>query len=462
MPTTDTTDIRQWTLAAHTEPNVRIGVVLEEDGQKTIELSLPTGGFNISHDGASLGGLTGPCKAKIVQDADGVTLESNGQTYGPTKRLRVEPGGAVPLEAGSGIKVHNVVAGRGFHWQKYVDQTLAGALEFVPKSNGTVMVNELPLEHYLAGVITAEMSGGCPVEFLKAQCIVARSWLLAMTEAKHSDDPFDRCNDDCCQRYQGTDDMSPAAIEAAQGSRGLVLLDPKGKVLDANYAKSCGGVSELAEHVWGEPKPGISAVVDAPQDDPVQQFYPVTENNLDEFLDGDWLKQTRAYCSTHAVPVASIRKYLGRVDEVDDYFRWTVSYTRAELEAVLRDKLPLAAGLEKLTEIKVLARGVSGRVSRLSLRWLDGQGQEKTCELDSEYRIREALHRGFLYSSAFALRVEQSDAGDIDRVTLRGAGWGHGAGLCQIGALGMGLAGHDAKTICLHYYPDATLEQAYD
>jgi SpoIID/LytB domain protein len=457
---TETIDIRRWTRSARTEPTVRIGVVLEEDQQGVIDLVLPSDAYTLKAEGA-VGETLSATAIHITREGDTLSATWPGGSLGPVTQLRIEPVKPAPPTSGSGIKLKNITAGRGFHWQKKVDQTLAGALAFIAAPDGIVVVNELPLEDYLVGVITAEMSGACPVEFLKAQCVVARSWLLAMTEPKHNDQPFDRCNDDCCQRYQGTGDTSDAAIAAVTGTRGLVLIDPKGKVLDANYAKSCGGVSELAEHVWGRAKPGIDAVVDAPKGDPVHAFMPVTEANLDEFLDGEWLGKTKAFCSTHIVPVETISKYLGRVDEVDDYFRWTVNYTRAELEALLRDKLPEAAGLAKLREVRVTKRGVSGRASHLELKWLDKSGDEKTHTLDSEYRIRQVMHRGFLYSSAFAARIKRDKDGVIEMVTLRGAGWGHGAGLCQIGALGMGLTGHDVDTICRHYYPNADLETAY-
>ena len=460
MTETETIDIRRWTRSARAEPTVRIGVVLEADQQATVDLLLPNGACTLQGEGAS-GETLSAVAINIKHEDNGLSATWPGGSLGPAQQLRIDPVKPAPPTAGSGIKLKNVTAGRGFHWQKKVDQTLAGALELIAAPGGIVVVNQVPLEDYLVGVITAEMSGACPVEFLKAQCVVARSWLLAMTEPKHNNDPFDRCNDDCCQRYQGTGDTSDAAIAAVTGTRGLVLIDPKGKVLDANYAKSCGGVSELAEHVWGRAKPGIDAVVDAPKGDPVQAFMPVTEANLDAYLDGDWLSKTKTFCSTHVVPVDTISKYLGRVDEVDDYFRWTVNYIRPELEKLLRDKLPEAAGLSELSDLRVIKRGVSGRASHVELKWLDQSGGEKTHTLDSEYRIRQVMHRGFLYSSAFAARIIRDKNGVIETLTLRGAGWGHGAGLCQIGALGMGLTGHDVDTICRHYYPNADLETAY-
>jgi SpoIID/LytB domain protein len=456
-----TTSIRQWTSDAQAEPVVRIGVVLEEDQFDTADLLLPADAYALTCEtGNIIEDLSG-IAVRVDRVGDTVAVKWAGKTVGGLKRLRLEPAKPTPMKSGAGVTLKNMVAGRGFHWQKRVDQTLAGVLEFSAAQGGLVVVNELPLEDYLVGVITAEMSGACPVEFLKAQCVVARSWLLAMTEHKHEDEPFDRCNDDCCQRYQGTGDTSDAAIAAVSGTRGLVLMDPTGKVLDANYAKSCGGLSELPEHVWGDPKPGIDAVVDAPAGDPVHAFMPVTEANLDAYLDGEWLANTRAFCGTHVVPVDTIRKYLGRVDEVDDYFRWTVTYTRTELEALLRDKLPEAADLAKLRDLRVTARGVSGRANQLELKWIDRSGKEIRHTVTREYRIRQVMHRGFLYSSAFAVRIKRDAEGAIETVTLRGAGWGHGVGLCQIGALGMGLTGRDVETICLHYYPSADLTNVY-
>ena len=454
-------DIHYWTPASRAEPSVRIGVILECDQTQAIQAVLQSGACAVSGEGVAATNLPTNTELTIERTDEGLLLKHGDDTIGPATKLRIDPLDKVDPAPGAGILVRDIVAGRGFHWQKNADQTLQGSLEFVNTPGGIVMVNDIQLEDYLVGVITAEMGSACPVEFLKAQCVVARSWLLAMTEPKHKDEPFDRCNDDCCQRYQGTGDMSRSAIDAVAGTRGLVLIDPNNKVLDANYAKSCGGLSELAEHVWGDPKPGISAIIDAPNDDPVHGFMPVTEDNLDEFLNGDWLSKTKAFCSTHVVPVETISKYLGRVDEVDDYFRWNVNYTRTELEGVLKDKLPEAKQLRQLLEVRVTARGVSGRASRLELKWADDSGKETTHVLTSEYRIREVMHRGFLYSSAFALTIERDTEGAIETIRLRGAGWGHGAGLCQIGALGMGLTGHDVDAICLHYYPEAELQAVY-
>lgn len=463
----DTLNLRDWTLDAGREPTVRIGVILDEDACDTVHLALPAEPCAATFgDRAEASGLEPRARLEVRLAGDTLAVRIADQPAKHAAALRLigadltqrSPGLAEP---GSGILVRDVIAGRGFHWQKKLDQTLAGVVELLPGQRGIVLVNELPLENYLAGVITAEMSGACPADLLKAQCIVARCWLLALTEPKHEGEPFDRCNDDCCQRYQGTGDLSPTAIAAAGDTRGLVLLDPTGSVLDANYAKSCGGISELPRHVWGHDKPGLSAIVDAPKRELEHRFLPITESNLDDYLDGRWIGFTKMYCSPKVVSPEEIGRYLGRVDEVDDYFRWTVAYRREELEQLLREKLAEARDLARLHDLRVTARGVSGRASAVELQWEDAAGKLITACLDSEYRIRQVLHPKFLYSSAFAIRMERDPLGELSRVTLRGAGWGHGVGMCQIGALGMALQGIDYQTICRHYYPETQWANAY-
>ena len=466
------TSIRQWTLATGVEPTLRVGIILDQDACDRVCLRLPDQPYRIERSGAAPAALDPQTPIEVRRDAGLLALRIGDAPAHQAPSLRLTP--ARPVEgrglatpatatsaAGAGVLVRDVPAGRGFHWQKRIDQTLTGALELLPGARGIVLVNELGLEDYLAGVITAEMSGACPLEFLKAQCIAARSWLLALTEAKHAGEPFDRCNDDCCQRYQGTGDLSASALLASRATRGRVLLAPAGHVLDANYSKSCGGISESPRTIWGSDKPGLSAVVDAPPGADAQRFFPVTDDNLDEYLAGSWLKTTPVYCSPNVVPPEAIGRYLGRVDEAGDYFRWTLHYTRAALQALLREKLAQARDLVELRAVRVMQRGVSGRASRLALHWLDAAGRQVRTALDSEYRIRQTLHQRFLYSSAVAFHVKRDDAGRIVSVTIRGAGWGHGVGLCQIGALGMALCGSDHESICRHYYPAARLATAY-
>jgi stage II sporulation protein D len=453
--------ITDWNVKAGREPVVRVGVFLEEDERNSVTLRTPEEGYELQVEGNAPARI--PPATDLTVTVAAARLRVTGfaeERHGP--RVRILPPAGQVLAAGRGILVRDIVAGRGFHWQKHVDQTFTGVIEVVPYGRGLVLVNELPLEEYLAGVITAEMSGACPLDLLKAQCLVARAWLLAMSEPKHEGQPFDRCNDDCCQRYQGTGDLTQMGMDAAAQTRGEILLTPGGDVLDANYAKVCGGVSEEPRHVWGFDKPGLSAVVDAPPGDPAHDFLPVTEENFDAYLDGSWVSSTRCYCSPQVVSMADIGRYLGRVDVVDAYFRWTVNYTQRELAALLRKYLPDAAELDVVQDLRVTQRGVSGRASHLEIDWQDAAGKPRTTTLDSEYRIRRALSRKFLYSSAFRIDTQRDQDGLLSTITLRGAGWGHGAGLCQVGALGMALEGIDYRTICQHYYPEGRLERLYE
>ena len=252
-------NIREWTRQAGVEPAVRVGIILDQDAQEAVYLQLPgqsytmVGGAGVSPDVTALQPYT---TLEVKHAGDALAVRIGNEAVATVKSLRfscstpthrLEAGATRP---GAGVLVRDVVAGRGFHWQKRIDQTLAGTVELLLGQRGVVLVNELPLEDYLAGVVTAEMSGACPGDLLKAQCVVARSWLLAMSEPKHDAEPFDRCNDDCCQRYQGTGDLSATALEAVRATRGLVLLNPAGGVLDANYAKCCGGVSETPPHLF--------------------------------------------------------------------------------------------------------------------------------------------------------------------------------------------------------------------
>ena len=455
--------LRAWTRDARREPFVRVGVILDRDAQQTVNLRLPAERYELTGLGGHAAEAVAKPSANLVVKfvADYLAVRIGSQPETNARVLRLSPGGRRPLRPGAGVLVQEVIAGRGFHWQKRIDLTLPGTLELRPGQHGVILVNELPLEDYLPGVIAAEMNNACPLAFLKAQCIVARSWLLAMTEPKHAGEPFDRCNDDCCQRYQGTSRLNPAALDAARKTFGLVLLNPSGAVLDANYAKCCGGISETPWAVWGLDKPGISPIIDAPPDAPERRFFPVTEQNFDEYLDGAWLASAKCYCSPNFVPTEAVQRYLGPVDTVDNYFRCVLRYERTALEQLLREKLVDAHALAELHDLRVRARGVSWRAYTLEVEWADARGTVTRSRVESEYRIRQVLHRRFLYSSAFAVRTDRDAAGRLAAVTLRGAGWGHGVGLCQIGALGMALSGTDYESICRHYYPHARLASVY-
>jgi stage II sporulation protein D len=451
-----------------TEPHVRIGVILTEDALPFVDIELPAVGAYEFHSGWLKGVVAKPERPMPVrlEALDGklrIVSRENNAELGSTPEVRlVHKGGPAVPGPGDGVLVRGVVAGRGFHWAKRIDQTLTGVLEFRAQGNHVMLINELPLEEYLTGVITGEMSGECPPEFMKAQATAARSWLLGQPKPPHPDQPFIWCNDDCCQRYQGTGGWSQQARDAIQACRGEVLITPSGYFCDARYSKNTGGISEDALSVWKAPIECLDAVIDAPRGSFIEKFFPVTESNIDEYLEGDWLKDTDAYAGPNVIPQDALTRYLGRVDEHGEYFRWRVPRTHAELV----ESLSTRGGIEDLDavlELRPRKRGRSGRIEILDVVYLDKSGKQCVKRYLKEYDIRAALSKKFLFSSAFALRdVVRGPRGEITSVTLLGAGWGHGAGLCQMGALGRAFKGQDYRTILLAYFTGARLERAYD
>ncbi|MEP0841717.1 MAG: SpoIID/LytB domain-containing protein [Phycisphaerae bacterium] len=465
MTAMDGPTLSTWTPQDLREPRVRVGVVLPADRMHAIRMVLPAAPCRILLDGREVG-ATVAGEAEVRADEAGVILEGAKGRIGPGTVLALEPARHRRLRHGEGVELRGLITGRGFHWQKRVALTLPGALEFHPADEGLLVVNVLPLEDYLACVLTSEMSGACPLEFLKSQVLVARSWVLVHSEDKHPGLPIDRCNDDCCQRYQGTSFLTDSAVLAVAGTRGRVICHSGGGILDANYSKSCGGVIEAPEFLWGAPKPGQRAAVDAPPAAPEHRFLPVTEANLAEYLAGDWIRRSEVYCSPSVVPEETLPRYLGGVDEGGAYFRWKLRHRREDLERLLRKKVLARrphgqAPLERLTALRPLRRGRSGRVIELEVGYLDPQGRPAVLVIHDQYHIRDALHEKFLFSSAFAVEAEPDGRGGVAAFTLTGAGWGHGAGLCQIGALGMALRGHDAEAIIHHYFDGVVMRACY-
>ncbi len=363
---------------------------------------------------------------------------------------------ASPVKPAGGIKVSGVPAGRGFHWQKFIDVYLPGNLEVSVQDGHLLLINELPLEQYLICVATAEMSARCPAAFLEAQTIAARSWMLANVEQKHLRRyGFDVCNDDCCQRYQGTGNLTTPSIQAAENTRGQVLLF-QDRICDARYSKSCGGISERFSAIWGG------------QDHDYLQVRPDTDpavagaiNELDsEQRVIDWINQTPlSFCSSSTIPEKELKKYLGNVDEEGKYFRWQVVYSQQEICSLLNAKLNLKA--KSILDFVPLERGGSGRIVRLQVKYIDAAGKVCTTIVQRDVQIRRALQQGFLYSSCIYFSSKKGKDNIPVQFTIHGAGWGHGVGLCQIGALGMALRGYQTKEIVKHYYPGSHLTTIY-
>ena len=436
------------------EPLMRIGIVLKEDNKKEIIFNLPSDNdFKLYSDDGRVISLENNIDY-IIKMGDKLILDNGDESIELSKRIKIKPERKYDtIHAKTGIRVNKIVTGRKFHWQKEISQYLMGSLEFTMQDNLLVMVNEILLEEYLMCVATSEMSSQCPEELSKAQTIAARSWIMARTEKKHEAEGFDACNDDCCQRYHGSGQLTESSVNAVMSTRGQVLLYD-GKICDARYSKSCGGFTEKYENVWtGEPLPYLTSFFDGED----TNYKPLNdEAAFIHFFNSDPV----TFCSQHAIKEAELTQYLGYVDEKGKYYRWEISYKREELEAILKHKLKIT-DMKCLKDIKCGRRGDSGRLMDVTLEYSTMDDKVETIVLKSEYKIREALHTSFMFSSAFFIEQQRDEAGNIISLNFKGAGWGHGAGLCQIGALGMALKGYKSAQIVAHYYRGSELKAIF-
>jgi SpoIID/LytB domain protein len=296
------------------------------------------------------------------------------------------------------------------------------------------------------------MSGECPPALLESQTVAARSWLLAAAEQKHADLGIDSCNDDCCQRYQGIKYLTDAAISATKKTWGQVLIHDE-QICDTRYSKSCGGISENNENVWGdEPKPYLRAVHDGNN-----SALPNIKSESDLEV---WLTELQnCYCGPEYVPENDLKKYLGHVDKSGSYFRWNVSFSQEKLAQLISEKT--GRMFDSIILLQPLNRGISGRITLLRIDGIS-KGEPANIILNSEYEIRRVLHPNFLYSSSFIIETNYDLDSQPSHIKLIGAGWGHGVGLCQIGALGMALNGSSFENILSHYFHSTELKNIYD
>ena len=393
------------------EPVVSIGLVLPEDRQKSIHIhdELSSQSFEMTH--------------------------SSDKKYFPS----------------STYIIHSIRAGRGFHWEKQITITVEGELEIKTVDGYLFVINHIPLEKYLSCVATSEMSGECPPAFLESQTVAARSWLLAAAEQKHADLGIDACNDDCCQRYQGKGNLTDSAINAVLKTQGQVLIHDD-KICDTRYSKSCGGISENNEYVWGgEPKPYLHAVLDG-EGSNIPNLK--SESDLKKWLTDD----QHCFCGPNYVPEIQLHKYLGNVDKSKKYFRWDVSYSQEEISKLISEKT--GRQFDSIQSLHALNRGVSGRITQLRIEGTSTR-EPSHIILKSEYEIRRVLHSNFLFSSAFIIEANSTADSLPSRFTFKGAGWGHGVGMCQIGALGMALNGMPYTQILSHYFQSTELRKIY-
>ena len=352
----------------------------------------------------------------------------------------------------SSSKIDPVTAGRGFHWQKQIAISIKGSINIKNIDGCLFLVNEVGMEDYLMSVATSEMSGECPEALLEAQTIAARSWLMASEEQKHKDLGIDACNDDCCQRYQGIKNISAKAKSAALNTRGKFVIH-NNKICDTRYSKSCGGISENNENVWGDnPKEYLRAIFDS-RGGNIPDFS--NEEELNKWI----FEPPDCYCNNEYISKSELKRFLGSVDESGDYFRWEITYSNEQLTKIINKKLN--ESFDSIESLIPMKRGISGRIMTLTISGKKNQKEQKIL-VDSEYNIRNALHPEFLYSSAFVINANSDSESCAEKITLSGAGWGHGAGLCQIGALRMAIIGNSSEKILKHYFSSTEIKKMYD
>lgn len=379
-----------------------------------------------------------------------------------------------PNERFSSFTLHAVTIGVGFHWQRREDETFKGNLKLIIEGKKLTAINILSLEEYLKSVISSEMSATSSEELLKAHAVISRGWLLAQAEKRkaldleekkynpdvRSEDEivkwydredhrnFDVCADDHCQRYQGITRASAPVVEKVIENTSGEVLTYNGAICDTRYYKCCGGITELFENVW-EPvsHPYLCRVVDNPEIP--EGFKP---DLTDELNAGKWiLGNPDAFCNTNDSKVLS--QVLNDYDqETTQFYRWSVRYSQAELSEIVKARTGIDFG--NIIDLTPLERGVSGRIIRLQIT-----GTFKKMVIGKELEIRKALSKTHLYSSCFI--VEKTIESNETVFVLHGAGWGHGVGLCQIGAAVMGSKGYSYREILLHYFPGSVLTKLY-
>ena len=373
-----------------------------------------------------------------------------------------------PNDHGATFTLHDVTIGIGFHWERKEEQTFPGQLKFIIEDGLVRAINILPVEEYLTSVISSEMKPTASREFLRAHAVISRSWVLAQLRSPYrkadaakpiTNDHilnriikwydhdqhtlFDVCADDHCQRYQGRTRIISAASQAAVKDTFGQTLVSEGHLCDARFSKCCGGITEEFETCWqDEHKPYLVALRDSSINEGALPDLTVEENAR------QWiLSEPKSFCNSADGNILS--ESLNGYDlETPDYYRWKVEYTVEQISNIFRRKAGLEIG--DIVNLRPVKRGPSGRIYELEV-----EGTDATITIGKELEIRRTLSESHLFSSAFV--VEKTPTGFI----LYGAGWGHGAGLCQIGAAVMAAKGYTYREILQHYYPGTTLGRFY-
>ena len=384
-------------------------------------------------------------------------------------------------DTSSFFELQDVTIGINFHWERKEVQRFKGELKIIVEDDRLTAINIIPIEDYLTSVISSEMSATASLELLKAHAVISRSWLLNKLKVAngklkvimHPDNTanfelstlpsqlikwydheahknFDICADDHCQRYQGiTRTSTPQAIEAVFATRGEVLMYEE-EICDARFSKCCGGAFEEFQNCWENVK---HPYLIGQRDSKTETRLP----DLTKEAEADkWIRTSpAAFCNTHNKQVLS--QVLNNYDqETTDFYRWRVCYSQQELSELIHKRSGIEFG--KIIDLIPVERGTSGRLVRLKI-----VGTLRTLIIGKELEIRRTLSSSHLYSSAFVVDKEyKEDEKEIpSRFILTGSGWGHGVGLCQIGAAVMGEQGYKYKEILSHYYPGSAIEQQY-
>lgn len=430
------------------EPKVSVGILWNN----TISFVL---GSDYSYQGKQTS------EVNTVSYVDG-KISWNGNSY---DELYFEP-----TSDNASFTIKDVVIGINFHWERKEDQVFQGALKLIVENEMITAINIIKVEDYLTSVISSEMSATASLELLKAHAVISRSWLLAQIEKnkeivaskeqyttftetenerirwydREDHTNFDVCADDHCQRYQGVT-RTFANIEvvkkAIDQTRGQVLIS-ENKICDARFSKCCGGIVEEFQNCWEDTK--FPYLIKLRDDDQSKDIPDLTK----ESESVKWIEaRPSAFCNTKDKKI--LEQVLNNYDqETTDFYRWQVIYTQNELSELAYKRSGIDFGtIEDLIPIE---RGTSGRLIKLKI-----VGSKRTMIIGKELEIRRTLSTSHLYSSAFI--VDKQDG----KFILTGAGWGHGVGLCQIGAAVMGEKGYPYDKILLHYYIDATINNLY-
>jgi SpoIID/LytB domain protein len=444
------------------EPKINVSILISEE----IKFDL-NGDFYI--DGTA-NKLSGRLKA-VIKDGN-IVVKDEVKEYNFNKQVVL-----IPSDFNEeSFLIRDVIIGIKFHWEKKEKQRFMGSLKLIIDGDKLNAINVIPLESYLTSVISSEMSATSSLELLKAHAIISRSWLLAQIEKQKELEKenikynsvtltenelikwydredhklFDVCADDHCQRYQGiTKAYTPKVKEAIAETYGMVLMH-EGKICDTRFSKSCGGISEAFENVWEPVKHKyLSSIVDYKFEPDNYELDLTIEKNAEK-----WIRSNpSAFCNTQDKKILS-QVLLDYDQTTTDFYRWKVEYSNKELSELIKEKSGMDFG--EIIDLVPVERGYSGRLIKLKII-----GTKKTFTIGKELEIRRTLSKSHLYSSAFV--VDKYDVNDNipGKFVLTGAGWGHGVGLCQIGAAVMGELGYNFDEILTHYFKNTEIQKIY-